>query len=122
MLLDDGVVIICNTTESEPEPGLMPEQTIEEKYRSFFGDKTIGYGRRYAASGAGERIDRLIRVEHHPETRTGMIALFDRGNRNSESPGQYRITNVQNLRDERGLYYTDLTLIREDGEPNARES
>ena len=47
------------------------------------------------------------------ETRSGMIAIID------GEPDQYRVSVVQHLRDESGLYCTDLTLEREEGEPNA---
>lgn len=113
MMLDDGVVSICRVTEGQRLDGGMPTQSYAEVYRSCFADRTVGYGRIYAASGAGERIDRLIRVEHHMETRSGMIAIID------GEPDQYRVSVVQHLRDESGLYCTDLTLERVEGEPNA---
>jgi hypothetical protein len=107
MLLDSGVVDVYQVTETSTQ-GQMPVKTTELVAESYFGDRMIGYGRQYAAAGASQRIDRLIRVEHLPEIRAGMIARI-------RSDTEYRIEMVQHLTDERGLRCTYLTLARLDG-------
>lgn len=107
MLLDSGTVDVYQVTETSTQ-GLMPIKATSKIAESYFGDRVIGYGRQYAAAGASQRIDRLIRVEYLPEIRAGMIARI-------RSDAEYRIDMVQHLTDERGLMCTDLTLARLDG-------
>ena len=109
MILDAGVVSVSTITDTPAAPGLMPKRRKVIKYKSFFGDRTVGYGRAYAAKGVSQQVDRLIRVEYHPETQIGWIATIDNA--------QYRIDLVQPIRDDStGLLYTDLTLSRLDGD------
>lgn len=109
MILDSGIVTVSTITDTPTAPGTMPKRCKVLQYKSFFADRTIGYGRAYAAKGVSQQVDRLIRVEYHPETQAGWIASIDNI--------QYRIDLVQPIRDDdTGLLYTDLTLSRLDGD------
>lgn len=104
---DDGIVEI-KSEESIQEPGNMPKQELVTKSRHFFGERTVGYGRQYAAKGVNEQVDRLIRVWEDRSIRIGMQAVITELNVTE----QYRIDNVQHLLNDDGLKVTDLTLRR----------
>lgn len=118
MLLDDGVLYIC-TLETESEGGSMPVENLKRTKRYWFGERSVGYSRQYAAKGAGEQIDMLVRIPHDRGVRIGMYAILGNGE-------QFRIENVQNGEEYSyfysatgqestgGLRYTDLTLRRLD--------
>lgn len=109
LILDTGIVTVSTITDTPAAPGLMPKRRKTLQYKSFFADRTIGYGRAYAAKGVSQQVDRLIRVEYHPETQAGWIATIDNI--------QFRVDLVQHGRDDdTGLLYTDLTLARLDGD------
>lgn len=101
MLLDDGTVKICRL-ENKTESGRMPKEKLAEVSEHFFGERTVGYGRQYAAKGVSQQVDMLIRIWQDRTIRIGMYAVID--------GDQYRIDNVQHLYDDDGLRVTDLTL------------
>lgn len=105
MTLDTGTLWLC-TVANTAEPGEMPREQATRTTEHFFGDRTIGYGRQYAAKGVNEQVDRLVRIWWEPGARIGMVAEID--------GEQYRIDNVQHLLDDDGLQVTDLTLRRLD--------
>lgn len=107
MLLDAGVCEICSLTNVQA-PGRMPVEKLVKVAESYFGERTVGYGRFYAAQGVNERVDLLIRVLRMPEARVGMYAVLSQ----SENDGQFRIEFVQHVLNEDGLKATDLTLTR----------
>ena len=105
MILDSGMVEILEIHE-ELAPGCMPKQIIRPLFEPcFFGDLQIGYKRQYAAKGAEQQIDRLIRIWQERGITIGMVAMLDDGQ-------QYRIDLVQHLPDEEGEPVTHLTLSR----------
>lgn len=80
-----------------------------------YEDRVVGYNRQYTAQGVGERVDKLIRIEDAPMIRIGMYAvLTDYDGQENPAGDQYRIDNVQSLKDDDGLKATDLTLYRLD--------
>ena len=83
----------------------MPVQALVPVTSAYFGERTIGYNRYYAAQGVNQDISLLIRIWRYP-VKIGMYAVLSM----SENDGQYRITNVQHLLDDDGLKVTDLTL------------
>ena len=112
MLLDDGVLYLCTLTNTAA-PGAMPVQRLTKVAKYWYGERTVGYNRLYAAKGANEEIDMLVRVAYTRAARAGMYAVLGNGE-------QYRITAVQQIRDTgtgndnstAGLRATDLSLVR----------
>lgn len=105
MLLDDGVVYLCNLTNTAPN-GRKPVFKLTKVKKYWFGERTVGYSRYYEAKGVNEQVDMLIRIPHDRHARIGMYAVLG----NEE---QFHITNVQQIiDDDNGLRYTDLTLSR----------
>lgn len=103
MLYDDGFLRLCALVDKSAPNASMPKEQLIEKSRAFFGVRTVGYGRHYAAMGANQRIDLLVRSWYMPDAEAGMYVVLESGN-------QYRIDNVQHIVDNDGLRVTDLTL------------
>ena len=105
MTFDDGLISIL-TLESVEEPGDMPKEQYVQKSQHFFGERTVGISRQYQAKSVNEQVDRLVRTWEDRTIQIGMHAQIDEE--------QYRIDNVQHLKDEDGLKVTDITLRRLD--------
>lgn len=86
------------------QQGLMPKEVLVEVCDAYFGDRTIGVTRQYAALGADRRIDRLVRIWEDNRVTTGQYVIIN--------GAQYRIDMLQGLHDDDGLSVMDLTLIR----------
>lgn len=106
MILDAGILRICKV-DTEGENGTMQKEHLIPLRECFYGERTVGYGRHYAAKGASEQIDLLVRIWEDRGIRAGMYVVL-------ENDDQYRVEFVQHLLDEDGLRITDLTLIRLD--------
>ena len=117
---DAGIVKIYRL-ENTSSSGMMPKDRlvplsidgIELDWQ--YENRVIGYNRQYTAQGVGERVDKLIRIEDAPMIRIGMYAILtDYDGQENPEGDQYRIDNVQSLKDDDGLKATDLTLYRLD--------
>lgn len=106
MTYDEGSISICEL-KNTAEMGQMPKEQLIKEIECFFGDRSVGYNRQYAAKGVNEQIDRIVRTWRNKNIRIGMYAVTEDGE-------QYRIDNVQSLLDEDGLQVTDITLRRLD--------
>lgn len=104
MLLDSGILTIYEL-KNYYSAGRIPKQTLVEHSKHYYGERTIGFSRQYAAMGVNQQVDLLARIWHDRSIVIGMYATDEDGN-------QYRIDNVQHLTDEDGLRVTDLTLSR----------
>lgn len=116
MNLDDGTLRIC-TLQNVGEAGQMPRQVLTPIRRHWYGERSIGYNRQYAAKGVNEHIDLLVRIVHDRAVRIGMYAVLGNGE-------QYRIDHVMHggeydyfsqITGPMGtgsLRYTELTLSR----------
>lgn len=104
--MDDGLLEIYSLADVS-EPGNMPDNQLVLLSNSFFGDRTVGYNRQYAAKSVNEQVDRLARIWRDDSVHIGMIAVIE--------GEQYRIDNVQHLYDDDGLKVTDLTLAKLEG-------
>jgi hypothetical protein len=103
-MMDSGTCRIYTVTDAA-ENGEMPNPTLHEygDYEWAFEDRMISYSRQYAAMGADQQIDRIIRIWRTP-VRIGDVVVIE-----SE---QYRIDNVQPTLDDDSLQVVDLTLRR----------
>lgn len=106
MLLNDGVLTVY-TLENISASGRMPVEQLVQHSQHYYGERTIGYNRQYAAMGVNQQVDMLVRIWYDKTIRIGMYAV-------DEDNDQYRIDIVQHLDDEDGLRVTDLTLSRLD--------
>lgn len=106
MLFDSGTLWICKLEDSVKK-GAMPKGKLVKVAEYDFGERTVGYGRQYAAKGVSEQVDMLVRIWQDRTIRIGMYALV-----NGEE--QYLIGNAQHLKDDDGLLVTDLSLQRLD--------
>lgn len=80
----------------------MPVEKLVEIGSAYYRKRTMGYNRLYAAMGANQSIDMLIRCFNTEAPREPEIyAVFDEE--------QYRVSMMQEIVDERCL---DLTLQR----------
>jgi hypothetical protein len=104
MLFDAGSLTLC-TLENGSLPGEMPVMQLKKQSSRFYGERTVGYSRQYAAFGVNQQIDLLVRIWQDRSAKIGMYVLLEDGS-------QYRIDNVQHLVDESGLKVTDLTLFQ----------
>lgn len=93
------------TLTNVAEKGLKPSYKLSWLSTEFYGDRVIGYNRQYAALGADQRIDELVRIWRNNQVRANHYAVLEDGL-------QYRINFVQHLLDDDGLEVTDLTLVR----------
>ena len=103
-MMDSGTCRIYTVTDAAGN-GEMPNPTLHEygDYEWSFEDRMISYSRQYAAMGADQQIDRIIRIWRTP-VRIGDVVVIE-----SE---QYRIDNVQPTLDDDSLRVVDLTLRR----------
>lgn len=104
MRRDGGVVYVCNLIDTAAD-GDMPKRVLQRKGKFWYEDRVVGYGRYYAALGANEMVDMLVRIAYSKAVRIGMYAVLGNGD-------QFRISNVQVLKDEDDLRCIDLTLTR----------
>lgn len=112
-MMDAGLVTLCNL-QNTAEAGDMPKEMLVPVETLQFEERTVGVTRFYAAQGANQQIDMLIRV-WRTRARIGMYALLtDYEGQENEGGDQYQIDRVQHLVDQSGLKVTDLTLRRVD--------
>lgn len=114
MKLDSGILWTCELV-NKAEGGNKPSFSLSKKRRHWYGERTVGYGRQYAAKGVNEQVDLLVRIHADRTARIGMYAVLGNGE-------QFRIDNVAQIVDDgynsgdpdggTGLSYTDLTLSR----------
>jgi hypothetical protein len=103
-MMDSGTCRIYTVTDAA-ENGEMPAPTLHEygDYEWAFEDRMISYSRQYAAMGADQQIDRIIRIWRTPVRIGDVVVIGDE---------QYRINNVQPTLDDDSLQVVDLTLRR----------
>ena len=112
-MMDDGLVTLC-TLENTAENGDMPKEMLVSTQTLMFESRNIGVTRFYAAQGANQQIDMLIRV-WRVNAKVGMYAvLTDYEGQENDDGDQYQIDAVQQTLNANGLKVTDLTLRRVD--------
>ena len=103
MIYDKKLVLY--SLQNTAAKGLMPKEQLVKTGEEYYGSRVIGYNRQYAALGADQRIDELVRIWRNNQVRANHYAVLEDGL-------QYRINIVQHLLDDDGLEVTDLTLVR----------
>lgn len=104
MLLDSGILELYKLVNTASN-GNMPNEQLVYVDSAYYGERTVGYNRQYAAKAVNESVDKLIRIWRNECISAGMYVLLEDGN-------QYQIDMVQHLLDDDGLKVTDLTLSR----------
>ena len=98
---DAGILKFYNLT-STSAPGNAPIEKLEALGTAFYAEKTIGYNRIYAARGANESIDTVVRCYNTDIPYSAKYVILEDGQ-------QYQISVKQKIVDEDA---TDLTLVR----------
>ena len=102
MLHDSGILTICSA-ENAAAKGDMCRERLKKLSQHYYGERTVGYGRQYAARGVHEQVDMLAEIWEDRSVRIGMVAVTD-------DDRQFHIDLVQHKLDEDGLRVTWLTL------------
>lgn len=99
----EGILQICTYANVAPS-GAMPVEMLMPKCTAYYRKRTVGYNRMYAALGASQQIDMLVRITYTEPPAYGeqWYVVFGDG-------AQYRVTAVQEIVDEGVI---DLTLVR----------
>lgn len=82
--------------------GLKPVEKLVEVGTAFYSERVVGYSRLYAALGANQRIDMLVRCHNTEMPKNGKYVILEDGE-------QYRIEAVQKIIERDAV---DLTLVR----------
>ena len=98
---DAGILTLYNLT-STSAMGDAPVEKLEALGTAFYAERTVGYNRIYAAKGANEEIDMVVRCYNTDVPYGAKYVILEDGN-------QYRISVKQKIVDEDA---TDLTLVR----------
>ena len=98
---DVGILTLCALTTTSAD-GNAPVETLESLATAFYAERTVGYNRIYAAKGADEEIDTVVRCYNTDVPKDAKYAILEDGD-------QYEITVKQKIVDEDA---TDLTLVR----------
>ena len=97
----EGILYICKL-ENTAAPGFMPVDKLVPIVSAYYRKRTVGYNRMYAALGADQQIDLLLRCFHTPTLAVNAEYCIP------EDGNQYRITLKQKI--DADTY--DLTVVR----------
>ena len=98
----DMGLLTMYTLTSTSAPGDTPVEKLESLGTAYYAEKTVGYNRIYAARGANETIDMVVRCYNTDVPYSAKYVTLEDGN-------QYQISVKQKIVDEDA---TDLTLVR----------
>lgn len=105
-MIFEGLLSLYTLTDTA-EKGMMPAEKLVKLSDEYYGNRSVGITRYYAALGVNHRVDRLVRIWRNDQVQVNDYVILEDG-------FQYRIDFVQHLLDEDGLEVTDLTLVRLD--------
>ena len=97
---DMGILKLCELT-STSAAGDYPAEKLVEVATAYYAEKTVGYNRIYAAKGANQEIDMVVRCYNTDVPYSAKFAVLEDGN-------QYQRSVKQKMGDEDA---TDLTLM-----------
>lgn len=100
-MTSDGILTIYSL-QNVAAKGLMPAEKLVALCTAFYSERVIGYNRAYAALGADQRIDALVRIYNTDMPDDGKYVILEDGN-------QYRIDLKQKIIEKDAI---DLTLVR----------
>lgn len=98
---DAGILNLYSLVNTAAK-GDKPLEKLNKVGEAFYAERTIGYNRIYAAMGANERIDILVRCYNTDIPYSAKYVILEDGE-------QYQISVKQKIVDEDA---TDLTLVR----------
>ena len=98
---DTGLLTLYNLTNVASQ-GQMPTEKLVAVGTAYYAEKTIGYNRIYAARGANEQIDMVVRCYNTEVPYSAKYVILEDG-------VQYQISVKQKIVDEDAV---DLTLVR----------
>lgn len=99
---DEGLLKFYDLVNTADAAEFPEEKLVDLQIEAFYANKTIGYGRMYAAKGANYKLDRLVHVYMTSLPENAKYCILEDGR-------QYRIGDVQAIVDEDAL---DLSLER----------
>lgn len=108
MILDRGILTLYRAPDTDEYTGNMASDELTEYHRAYYGERTVGMSRYYAAQQANTSVDRLVRIRRSPalDIMADDVAVLADGMR-------YRVAQAQELFDEdAGWYVIDLSLER----------
>lgn len=98
---DDGIMEIYDlTNESAPD-----KRRLTKKSEHWYGERTVGVTRLYAAMQANRKVDMLLEIWEDRSVQANQYAIPEDGR-------QYLITDVRHTLDDTGLRISLLTLER----------
>lgn len=103
-MIFQGRLTLYRLHDTAPK-GMMPHEQLVQLSEEYYEERTVGVTRYYAAQGANNRVDALVRIWRLDTVQTNDYAVLEDGN-------QYRIDFIQHTLDEDGLAVSDLTLVR----------
>ena len=77
-------------------------EKLVEVGTAYYSERVVGYSRYYAALGANQRIDALVRCHNTEMPKNGKYVILEDGD-------QYRVDAVQKIIEQGAV---DLTLVR----------
>lgn len=98
---DAGILSLYELVNTAPK-GDKPVERLLKVDEAFYAERTVGYNRIYAAMGANQRIDMVVRCYNTEVPYSAKYAILEDGE-------QYQITVKQKIVDDDA---TDLTLVR----------
>lgn len=103
-MFDTGLLRICEL-QMVAENGGMPQETLVQKGRAFYGERTVTASRLYEARGVDVRIDKVVRVPFDTQAEPDDYIVLENG-------VQYRIDSVSEIIVRRDLRAVELTLVK----------
>ena len=97
---EQGLLTIYSLENISPK-GLKPSEKLVEKCTAYYSERQVGVQRMYAALGANQRIDALLRC-YNTEILEGQVVIPNDGK-------QYQVNAVQKVI---GKDAVDITLMR----------
>lgn len=109
MNLDSGELTVKQPTYTQTS-GLMPTQSYSNLLTCCYAERSVGYSRYFTALQNDMRVDYLVRIPQYFGITTDCRVTL---NPYSHTDGNtYKILEVQQIVDDDGISYTDLSLER----------
>ena len=102
----EGILTICKVANTG-EAGFMPKEELVPLVSAYYRKRTVGYNRLYAAMGANQEIQMLVRCYNTevPSYSEQLYVVFP----NEANDNQFMVSAIQEIIEEGAI---DLTLSR----------